>query len=217
MNKALKFLSDLKQNNNRDWFQANKETYQQIKVLHEKIVGEIIILMSSIDKEIGLLKHGDCIFRIYKDVRFSKNKEPYKTALGAFFAKGGRKSQFAGYYLHIEPEHSFIGGGLWQPQPEVLKAVRKEIYYNSDEFKDIIENNKFKRIFGNLMEEKLKKPPKNFPADFNDIDLLMYKSYVVGHNVSNDFWNLEKVSENVFEIFRMMKSYTDFLNRAIGK
>jgi len=215
MEKVFKFLTDLKENNNREWFQANKEVYQIVKSSHESFVGDIISLMSSVDKEIGLLQPGDCIFRIYRDVRFSKNKEPYKTAMGAFFARGGKQSKFAGYYLHIEPENSFIGGGLWQPQAEVLKSVRKEIYYNSDEFKGILDNHEFKATFGHLWEEKLKKPPKEFPADFKDIEFLKYKSYVVGHVVENKFLMENTVANNVFGIFKVMKPYIEFLNRGI--
>lgn len=215
MERIINFLSDLKNNNNREWFQEHKELYQHSKSVFENIISEVISLMSSVDKEIGLLQPGDCLFRIYRDVRFSKNKDPYKTAMGAYFARGGKKSRFAGYYLHIEPEKSFIGGGLWQPQTEVLKSVRKEIYYNSEEFKNIIKNSEFEKVFGNLMEEKLKKPPKDFPSDFKDIDLLMYKSYVVGHAVSNEFLINNNVGELVFGIFKVMKTYIDYLNRAI--
>jgi uncharacterized protein (TIGR02453 family) len=215
MERILGFLSDLKNNNNREWFQEHKEAYHQLKLSFENIIGEVILFMSSVDKEIGLLQPEDCLFRIYRDVRFSKNKDPYKTAMGAYFAKGGKKSRFAGYYLHIEPEKSFIGGGLWQPQTDVLKSVRKEIYYNSEEFKNIIKNSEFERVFGKLMEEKLKKPPKDFPSDFKDIELLLYKSYVVGHAVSDEFLIKNGVAETVFGIFKVMKTYIDFLNRAI--
>lgn len=118
----IEFLSELKQNNNRDWFQQNKEWYLKIKSDHEKLVSEIITGLSVIDSQLQLLKPAECVFRIYRDVRFSKNKDPYKTALGAVFSKGGRKGKYAGYYLHIEPGNSFAGGGIWRPDSDVLKA-----------------------------------------------------------------------------------------------
>ncbi len=215
MGKIFQFLTDLKQNNNREWFQANAELYHHVKSAHEKLVAEIIIQISAFDNEIGLLKPADCIFRIYRDVRFSKNKDPYKTAIGAFFSRGGKQSRYAGYYLHIEPQNSFIGGGLWQPQTEVLKSVRREIYYNSDEFKAIIHDPDFVKTFGNLWDEKLKKAPKDFPSDFKDIDLLKYKSYVVGHSLTDDFLISNNSVKDLLQIFKLMKPYFDFLNRGI--
>jgi len=212
---VFQFLSELKQNNNREWFRENKDRYQRVKSTHENIVSEMISLMSTFDREINLLKPSDCIFRIYRDVRFSKNKEPFKTAIGAFFARGGKQSKFAGYYLHIEPENSFIGGGLWQPQAEVLKLVRKEIYYNSTEFKSLLENQNFKNTFGKLWDEKLKKAPKDFPADFQDIEFLKYKSYVIGHKVEDNFFMNKNVGDKVFKFFEIMQSYINFLNRGI--
>lgn len=215
MDRIFQFLTNLKENNNREWFQANLESYHYVKSTHEKLVAEIIARMSAFDSEVGLLRPSDCVFRIYRDVRFSKNKEPYKTAIGAYFARGGKQSRFAGYYLHIEPQNSFIGGGLWQPQAEVLKSVRREIYYNSVDFKAIIRNPDFEKTFGILWDEKLKKSPKDFPADFEDIELLKYKSYVVGHPVTDDFLINGTSVVDIVQIFKLMKPYCDFLNRGI--
>lgn len=172
----ISFLHELKENNNREWFQANKNKYETAKSDFENFVINFIPEVIKIDKDLGLLQAKDCIFRIYRDTRFSKDKTPYKTNFGAFFVKGGKSSwRHAGYYIHIEPDGCFMGGGIHIPPPDVLKIVRKEIYYNIEEFKAILENKKFKATFGPMDADKVKTAPRDFPADFPEIDLLKFK------------------------------------------
>jgi len=144
MEDILKFLSALKQNNNREWFHEHKRWFLKVKNDHEELVVKLMEGISALDKNVPLIKPSECIFRIYRDVRFSKSKEPYKTAFGAVFSKGGRKGKYAGYYLHLEPDNSFAGGGIWRPDADVLKAIRYEIFNFPDEFINITKKMKMK-------------------------------------------------------------------------
>ena len=216
MKEVINFLKLIETNNDRDWFNANRPVYELAREQFELTLSSIIAGISSFDTSIGLLTAKECMFRIYRDVRFSKNKLPYKTNMGASIKSGGRKSGNSGYYLHIESGKSFIGGGIFMPEAVTLKKIRQEIYFNAEEFKKIINHADFKKAFGELStEDMLKRPPKDFPADFPDIALLKYKSYVVGHSLTDE----EVVSENLIttalDASKAMKPFIDFLNRAI--
>ncbi len=215
MKNILDFLTTLKSNNNREWFNANKSLYIEAKDTFEEFINGIIPKINKFDPEIGSITAKDCVFRIYRDVRFSKDKSPYKTNMGGFMAKGGRKGGFAGYYIHIDPEQSFIAGGNHMPPPDKLKKLRQEIMYNVDQFKAIINKPSFKKAFTKIDGEKLSRPPKDFPADFPDIDLLKFKSYVVMHNFdSNEMLNKDYESY-VLKIFKEMYPLNQFLNKAM--
>ncbi len=155
----LQFASQLKKNNNREWFQENKEWYNQVRNEFEQLVDDLIQKISEFDGEINNLSSKECIFRIYRDVRFSYDKTPYKTYFGAYIASGGgRKSPRGGYYLHLEPDSAFVSTGIWSPEPVVLKALRQSIYDNIDELNEIRSNPGFSRYYKNFHEDdKLKK------------------------------------------------------------
>ena len=215
---VIEFLSELQQNNNRDWFQSNKEYYLEAKNEVETFVNHLIPALMKIDKTILPLTAKECMFRIYKDIRFSTDKSPYKINFGAYIARGGRKSIFPGYYVHFENDNSFLSGGIYMPQPEVLKAIRKEIFENIDEFKSIIQNESFKKYFGAMDDEsKLSRAPKDFPADFPDIDLLKFKNYFCIHPVKNKLVSSDKYLEYAINIFKAMLPLNKFLNEAIEK
>jgi uncharacterized protein (TIGR02453 family) len=216
METIIAFLEELKNNNTREWFLANRDWYEETKTKFELLVNEVIRGISVFDPETHFLTAKDCVFRIYRDVRFSKNKDPYKAHFGASINKGGRNSRFAGYYFHIEPGNSFVGGGKWQPSPEILKAIRYEIYQSPEEFKSIINLKPFVQRFGSLSDEKLQRPPKDFPADFEDIELLKYKSYIVGANMSDEELKKESYLPFVVETCKIMNPFIDFLNRSIS-
>jgi uncharacterized protein (TIGR02453 family) len=215
MKQVIEFLLELKQNNNRDWFDDNKDRYQEVKSEHEAFTGKMIQRIAAFDPEIAFLTPRDCTFRIYRDVRFSKNKEPYKTNMGAAMSKGGKKSRFASYYLHIEPGDSFIGGGKWMPPADVLKLIRLEIYHFPDEFKKIISHPDFVAHLGGITGDKLKNPPKDFPSGFEDIELLKFKSYIVGKNLTDEEVVSDDLMEKAVSTFRIMMPFIHFLNRAV--
>lgn len=213
--KVFSFLSELKENNNRDWFQDHKNKYEKARDVVIEFTGKLIESIKQFDPDIGEQKPKDCLFRIYRDVRFSKDKSPYKTNIGSSIARGGKRRGDAGYYLHIEPRASFLAGGVYMPPAPMLKAVRKEIYYHSEDFKKIIEDDKFIKYFGALEGEKLKRPPKDFSADFDDVELLKYKSYVVIHNIDNELFYTDKLLPYSLEVFEAMKPLIHFINRGI--
>lgn len=214
-NSILGFLSNLQKNNYKEWFDAHKDKYLVAKTEMEILIQGIIEKFSEFDPSIADQQAKKCVYRIYRDVRFSKNKDPYKNNMGGFIVPGGKKSGKAGYYLHLEPGNSFIAGGVYMPESANLKKVREEILYNIKDFKKIIESENFIKHFGEINGEKLKRPPKGFPADFKDIELLKFKSYTVFQAVSDEDVNKEGFADSVVQVFREMKDFNQFINIAI--
>ncbi len=217
MDKVLEFLTDLSANNNREWYNANKKRYEESR---EKILFITDVLINEIrkfDPEIPALAPKDCVFRIFRDVRFSNDKRPYKTNFGAFIAKGGRKSMHAGYYFHIDPEGSFAGGGVYMPPAEPLKAIREYIAENGDEFRDIIHDKNFKKIYPEMMDDRLKTAPKGFPKDHEFIDLLRYKSFAFTNQFSKSQVSANNYIELLVQSFKTLHPVNQFLNNALEK
>lgn len=213
--RVLEFLQELEQHNNRDWFQENKARYDSIKTEMERFVDEEIILqLAQDDPQLENVNAKQCMFRIYRDVRFSKNKLPYKTALGVFIGPAGRKSP-AGYYLHIEPGKSFVGGGAYRPEASVLKAIRNEIYFHPQDIKKIVNEPSFVDLFGDLKGERLKRPPKGFPADFHEMEFLKLKDFTVMHPIPDEVVCRDDFGKEVGALFRRMKPLNDFIYRSI--
>lgn len=211
----LQFLGELKQNNTREWFTENKKKYEVANKSLLTLVEQFIPVVQGIDSTVGDLAAKDCIFRIYRDIRFAHDKTPYKTNMGAYFAMGGRKSVKAGYYLHLEPGGSMLAGGIWMPEADVLKKIRQEIYFNSAEFKTLLATKSFKDYFGVLSEDgKLKNPPKDFPKDFPDIELLKHKDFTMFYRIDDETVCSEDFPKVVSKVFEAMKPVNDFLNRA---
>ncbi|MDM8161972.1 DUF2461 domain-containing protein [Labilibaculum sp. K2S] len=215
-NSIYEFLLELRENNNRDWFHTNKKKYDKAKKDFELFVELSIEQIKVIDPDLSGLNAKDCIFRIFRDVRFSENKQPYKTHFGAFLAKNGRKSKYGGYYIHIEPEGSFLGGGCYMPAPNVLKAIREEIFHNPLEFKEIITNKEFSSHFPEMYGEKLKTAPRGYPKDFEYIDLLNFKNYAVGKMVPDRIVLSEKFSDEILECFASLQTLNAYLNEILA-
>ncbi len=215
-NSIYEFLLELRENNNRDWFHANKEKYNQAKKDFEFFIQLSIEQIKTIDPRLSGLQAKDCIFRIFRDTRFSENKTPYKTNFGAFLSAGGRKSRFGGYYIHIEPEACFLGGGCYMPAPNVLKTIREEIFHNPLDFKNIITNKEFSKHFPELYGDKLKTAPRGYPKDFEYIDLLNYKNYAVGKMISDDIINSDKYLIEIENTFKALYPLNQFLNELIS-
>ncbi len=211
----IDFLYLLKENNNRDWFQANKNLYEDARSDFEQFVEFLIPVIQSFDPRIGNLLAKQTMFRIYRDVRFSKDKTPYKTYFGSYIAPGGRKSIQCGYYMHIEPGNCFLAGGAHRPQGEHLKNIRSEIYYNLKEFEDTINDETFKKTFGQIVGEKLKRPPKGFPADFEGVELLKFKDFTIFHQIDEKQLLSKDFGNHAVNIFKKMKPLNDFFNRAL--
>lgn len=212
---SFDFLLELQFNNNRQWFKENEDFYKKAKSEFEDFTSNLITGLQKIEPEIGELTPKDCTFRIYRDVRFSKDKEPYKNNMGAFIVKGGKKSPFAGYYVHLEPGGSFVGGGVYMPEKAVLDKIRNAIFQNPEPLKKILNNKKFKSYFNEIYGEKLKTAPKGFPKDFEDIDLLKHKHYALAHSLNDDFWTNNNVDAEILKVFSVMKEFNDYFNDII--
>lgn len=221
MKQILSFLKKLHSNNNREWFNSHKEEYNAAKDEFEKIVTELILKIAEFDEVIKNVSVKECVFRIYRDIRFSHDKTPYKTHFGAYIAyPGGRKSQRGGYYLHCEPDgKSFFAAGVWSPQPPVLKALRKSIYFNYEEFDEIRNEKNFKRLFNNAFyeDEKLKKLPAGFSADFPDPEILKLKHYMVSRDFREEELDKEDFVGFVADLARQAYPLNQFLNFAIDE
>ena len=215
MEKVLQFLENLSANNNRDWFHDNRKLYEESR---EKILFITEILINEIrkfDTEIPVMDPKDCMFRIFRDVRFSNDKRPYKTNFGSFIAKGGRKSLQAGYYFHIEPDGSFASGGLYMPSAEQLKAIRSYIAENGYEFLEIIHEKKFKKIYPEMYDHKLKTAPKGFPKDHEFVDLLRYQSFVFSTSLKKEIITSEYLIDYLVNAFGELYKVNRFINNGL--
>ena len=215
--KSYSFLQLIKQNNNREWYHANKNIYNEAKLEFEHVNELLLHKMASIDTSLISLSPKDCIFRIFRDVRFSKDKSPYKTNFGTFIAPGGRKAGKAGYYLHLEPGGSFIAGGIHMPPSPVLKAIRQEIYEHTNEFKTLVEEARKKSNLDGFFGEKLSGAPRGFSKDFPDIELLKYKSYGLSKSISDGEIKSDTALENILHYFQHLHPLLQFLNNAISE
>jgi len=215
----LDFLSQLNNNNNREWFAENKDRYEATKAEFEQISSSLILEISKFDEEIKHVAVKDCVFRIYRDTRFSNDKTPYKTHYGVFIAAGGgRKSVRGGYYFHLEPDKCFVAVGVWCPPPEVLKALRQSVYENIDEFMEIRSQAEFSKYFSDFyQEDKLKTAPKGFPKDFPEIELLKLKHYMVEYKLSDQLLSKDDFVSKVAEIFKAAHPLNIFLNYTVDE
>jgi uncharacterized protein (TIGR02453 family) len=215
---TIQFLQQLKLNNNKPWFDANRKTYEAAKADYLQFVTQVLEKLQAKDASLANITAKDCVFRINRDVRFSKDKSPYKTNFGASFSKGGKKVMAAGYYFHCEPNSCFIGGGLWMPMAPELKKVRQEIDYCFDEFKKIVTHKKFVKTFGELSTQDdalLTRPPKGYTDDNPAIAYLKYKSFVATTPLANEVLTSKKLVQQVVDTFTVMQPLIQFLNRAI--
>jgi uncharacterized protein (TIGR02453 family) len=215
---TLKFLKDLKKNNNKPWFDAHRNQYEEARNDFENFIQSVLDKHARTDPDLKGLTAKKCMFRINRDVRFSKDKSPYKTNFGASMDKGGKKSGLAGYYFHLEPGKSFIGGGLWMPQPDALKKVRQEIDYCFDEFKKIIGTKKFKTTYSELYTGEgvqLSKVPQGFEKNSPAADYLKFKSWLVLRDMTDQAITSKDLVKKTTDAFSIMQPFIKFLNRPL--
>lgn len=215
---TFQFLKELKKNNNREWFAGNKPRYEQSKAEFEIFVDALIAKIAEYDAGIASIKAKDCVFRIYRDIRFSKDKSPYKTHFGAHITSAAKKTEVhsrAGYYVHIGPGESMLAGGAYMPESTWLKAIRQEIHYNSGEFKKILSSKSFRQYFGEMEGEKLKTTPKDYPPDHPDIELLKHKSFLAAHHLNDSDVTAADFLKRAVSIFKALYPFDRFLNSAL--
>jgi len=215
----LRFLTELKENNNREWFAENKVWYDQVRTEFEQMCKELITQISTFDESIKHVEFKECVFRIYRDIRFSNDKTPYKTHFGVYIASaGGRKSQHAGYYLHVDPTGCFFSVGVWCPDPTMLKALRQSVYDNIDELNEIRTSHDFSQYFNGFYEEdKLKTVPRGFPKEFPDAELLKLKHYLVDHPLDDVILHAPDFVLQVAAIAKCAYPFNRFLNYTVDE
>eukprot|EP01132_Coremiostelium_polycephalum_P003036 gene3036-3797_t len=182
----LQFLTQLQQNNNKEWMDANRSTYQAARHTLIEITSQLIHSIGKFDPALASISPNKCVFRINRDIRFSKDKSPYKRNLGAYFSKEGAGCDYASYYLHLEPHNqSFVAGGMYVPSPSLLKRIRQEIDYNGNQLTQIVENTAFKSLFGPLQGDRLQRPPKGYDENNPYIDWIKHKSLLAVHPLTD--------------------------------
>jgi uncharacterized protein (TIGR02453 family) len=212
---TLDFLLVLRDNNNKPWFQAQRAEYEAARQAFEDFVDDFIQEFRSVE-DFENLAARDCVFRIYRDVRFAKDKSPYKPNMGASIAWGGKHSLRAPYYIHIEPAgNSFLAGGAYMPAPDQLAAIRRAIDRDPSRLKAVISSKPFKKHFGALSGEKLKTPPRGYPADHPEIELLKYKQFITGHALTDKDVLSPHLMAHTVEVFTTLKPLLDWLNDAV--
>lgn len=217
---TIKFLKDLKKNNNKPWFDANRKQYEAAKADTASLVQAVIDGLGKKDISIAHLTAKDCMFRINRDVRFSKDKSPYKTNMGAFLCAGGKKSNLAGYYFHLEPGGCFAGGGMYMPMPPDLAKVRQEIDYNLADFQKIISSKKFKTVYTDLdrsAEYSLSRVPKGYEPTNAAADYLKLKSFVATYKIPDASLTAKTLVKEVVAGFEALQPLIQFLNEAVGE
>ena len=215
---TLKFLKELKKNNHKPWFDANRSVYELAKKDYETFIQRIIDDLAKSDETIHGLRAKDCMFRINRDVRFSKDKSPYKSNFGAFINKGGKKSNLAGYYFHLEPGSSFVGGGLWMPMPKELAQVRQEIDYCFTEFKKIIGSAGFKKSYGEIHQgddDKLQRVPKGYDAENPAAEFLKFKSFTAMKAITDKELTDPDMEKKSVSALKALQPLIQFINRSI--
>ena len=214
---TLKFLKTLEKNNNKPWFDKNRPSYEEAKTDFHSFVEKLIPAIAGFDPGISDLLAKDCTFRINRDVRFSKNKNPYKNNIAAYFNKAGKKGNGAGYYLHIQPGKSFAAAGIWMPEPADLSRIRQEIDYNLDEWEQIINYPGFRKHFENGFSSSnlLVRPPKGYTEDNPAIKYLKLKSFEIICPLTDEAILNKSFLKEVVKKFQAAHPVIGFLNRAL--
>lgn len=218
MKTTLKFLSQLAKNNDKSWFDENRKLYEEARKEYMELIDEVILQLKKSDPAIGDQTAKSSIFRINRDVRFSKDKSPYKTNFGASINAHGRKSMMPGYYVHMEPGKSFIGGGLYMAEPAMIKKVRQEIDYNFEEFQSILKAPAFKKTYKDIYDGKdvkLSRVPQGYEKDNPSAEYLKLKSWIVMREVPDDYMTDPKASSKIVKDLEVMQPLLKFLNKAL--
>lgn len=230
----IDYLRDVAVNNNREWYQANKNRYDEARKELEKAVEDVIHNIAKFDSSVSHLTVKDCVYRFYRDVRFSPDKSPYKRHFGAYISAKGKKSLHGGYYIHFQPGNCFVATGSYWLPTKILTACRNEIMANIDQWRKAVENGKFVKYFGyageNTTSEQgdgdkmpakgfglscLKKAPKDFPKDYEFMDYLRMKDYCCWHRVDDDFYGSDGWMAKTMDIMKTAKPMLDFMNDVI--
>ena len=212
----MRFLAQLRQHNDRAWFEVHRADYEDAKARFEALVDQIIVGLAPIDDLAGL-QAKDCMMRIFRDVRFLKDKSPYRTSFGATLSPGGRKSRKLGYHMSLAPGgESIIAGGLYMPEPAQLNRLRDALAEDARPLKAVAADRNFKKYFGQLEGEKLKTVPQGYDRDHPDIELLRFKQLVAVHRPSDEVVLGPRFAAHAVKVCAAMKPFNDFLNDVLS-
>ena len=215
---ALDFLDDLAANNNTEWMHANKKRYESYKKEYQNFIASLLAEIKPLDPSLEPLEVKNCTFRINRDIRFSKDKSPYKTNMGVWMSQNKNRKNAPGYYVHYEKGNCFIAGGVWCPEASELKLIRKEIEFFHDDLEHIVSEKKFKADFDALSREEayvLKKAPKDFDPNHPAIEFLKLKSFTASHKISDKEFTNPDFSKKIAQKLITLKPLNDFLSRAL--
>lgn len=215
---TLQFLEDLKANNNRDWFLENKKRYELVKKDYHQLVASFLDALKPLDSSLEMLEVKNCTFRINRDVRFAKDKTPYKTNLGVWISAGAKNAEASGYYLHIENGKSFVGGGLYCPQPDQLQKIRKEIHFFYDDLTAILTDKEFQSNYQTLNRDEkstLKNPPKGYDKEDPAVEFLKLKSFTATQQFDIKLVTQKDFVSKMVEKMIALKPLNNFIDRAL--
>lgn len=208
------FLKGLENNNNKEWFDAHRDHYATARADFEAFVTELMKAMVTLEPRLAEQKAKDTLFRIFRDVRFSKDKTPYKAHLSTYLSREGRKWDGAGYYVHAQPGNVFLAAGLWMPEAPLLKSLRQEIDYDLEGFKKILKAASFKKFFSGIDGESLQKVPQGYDADNPAAEYLKMKSFVVVHKMNDADLQKKDAIKKIMAVFTAAAPFVAFFNRA---
>lgn len=214
---CFNFLTQIQTNNNKAWFDEHRAEYDAARENFIFLIHSIIEIFGKKEPSLANLNAKDCVYRFNRDLRFSKDKRPYKSNFSAFFHSEGRKTLKAGYYISLQPGNTFVGGGLWQPQASILQNVRQEIDYHFDEFKNIIQSKNFMKTFGALSTEEgsvLTRVPKGYDALHPAAEFLKLKSFIADCAFTDQEVFAKNFAHQVSQTFETMQPFINFLNRS---
>lgn len=218
MEEIFEFLYNIQQNNNREWFQAHKDLYKRAEAHANEIAEQLIEGISAFDTSCKGLTVKDCTYRIYRDIRFSPDKRPYKTHIGVYVCPGGKKSQLAGYYFHLQPENeeylesSLISAGLYNPSKEMLKAIREEIMYNGEPFAEALAKAKNFVFFESSMMTRV---PLGYPKDHPYADYLRLRNYAIAQPISDKRLKSKDLLKWALDEFKTAYDFNKLLNNIV--
>lgn len=213
----LAFLQQLANNNRREWFQDHKSEYLAVQQGFDEVLAVLIARIAVFDESIANVRPSDCTYRIYRDIRFSADKSPYKRHIGGYINAHGKKSDHCGYYFHLEPGNCMLAGGSYCLPAATVNALRQSVYDNIDEYRTIVEDPDFRRYFPVIGEEHLKTVPKGFPKDFAYADYLKCKDFTVSYQVPDAFFDTPDWLEKAADVFYQVKRFADFTNYTIDE
>jgi uncharacterized protein (TIGR02453 family) len=215
---SIKFLKGLRKNNNKTWFEENRHQYEASRIDFQNFIQLVMDDLQQSDPTITGMHARECLFRINRDIRFSKDKTPYKTGFGASIKRGGKKAPYAGYYFHFEPGMSFAGGGIWMPEAAAIKNLRQEIDYNWVEFQSIVKEKSFKKMFGDIETEgalSLQTMPRGYEKDHPAASYLRLKSVIAERKISDEELVKPSLHKTTVQAFTAIQPLLHFINRTI--